>query len=767
MATAARRDAIKEEVKAVDADTEAFIAASLKNSQKIYYRGWVTLAQGDDKDKSRIIVISQFRVMTIRIGVLGKKVEDSCPILSMQHLSAEPEKNDQAVIKLVFDVTQGTLTFSTPRAKELVQMLIFMHESIALGRPALTKVLPKGFLDGYSGPEPDPQDGLIALYLAECDRVDTPPRLPVLDYLMTAFQLKTHLLDLRRCLMARDQDAYTKDCIALFNALAQSEWFNEVVVEEIPIKAQGVEAVSKILLSTQKSKITKLTIVDSKATRRGVEALAKALASGLHTLEHLNYSMNEVPDAGIVALCDGLTKGPVLSALTLSGTQLSAKGVKVLTTFLSTEKWLTGLKFLDLSDNKFGKAGSASLATWLSTSAARGLQGLYLVSCDLDPDVIMQALLKLQSTTLTTLNLNDNKFNKHSTASLLAKLVLQTNSMRTVLVSNTALTCTGFADIVTAGFYNKEGVLFSMDFSNNDLGPKAIKELKKAWETKKNKDPKFLSHTHLYRLVLSNNNLGQEGIVELVEMLEGSDLHSLIIDANVKPKVFGNNRDVGDALAVYVNKSPRLRELSIAGDNNSYLKADLAPLFPAIQATKTLQKLNVSRNRLENQGISILAQAVLVNTSLVELDCEGNQFKFQAFRDLAKALISHRSIQRVQFESDIRVIFEKEARSGQEARVLLAQIDATLDANVLKASGEQKADGNEITQFATVAEFDKQSRVRTQTTIDRAVLFANSRQSQADASDHHHGEGGGSTLGPPARIGLSTRSSRKMIDDSK
>jgi len=165
------------------------------------------------------------------------------------------------------------------------------------------------------------------VYLAECDRVDTLPRLPVLDYLMTAFQLKTHLLDLKRCLMPRDQDAYTKDCLALFSAVSQSEWFNEVVVEDVFIKAQGVEAVSKILLSTQKSKITKLTIVDTKATKRGVEALAKALANGLHTLEHLNYSKNEVPDAGVVALCDGLTKGPVLHALTLSGDQLNAKGL--------------------------------------------------------------------------------------------------------------------------------------------------------------------------------------------------------------------------------------------------------------------------------------------------------------------------------------------------------------------------------------------------------------------------------------------------------
>lgn len=750
----------KEESKPVDADTEAFIATTLKNSlQKVYFRGWVTLTQGDDKDKSRILVITQFRVMTIRIGVLGRKIEDSCPILGMQHLSIDP--NDNTVVKIVFDVTLGvTLTFSAAvnRTKEIIHTLLFMYDSLSLGRTPPTKVLPKGLLDGYLSPEPDAQDGLIAVYLAECDRVDTPPRLPVLDYLMTAFQLNTRLLDLKRCLLPKDQDAYTKDCIALFSAVTQSEWFNEIVVEDLPIKAQGVEAVAKILLSSQKSKITKLTITDNKAAKRGVEALAKSLASGMHTLEHLNYSMNEVPDAGVVALCDGLTKGPVLSALTLAGNQLTPKGVKVITTFLSTEKWLTGLRFLDLSDNKFGKVGSASVASWLGTSAARGLQGLYLVGCDLDVDVIIQALLKLQSTTLTTLNINDNKFNKHSTASLLAKLVLQTNSMGAILLSNTALTSTGFADIVTAGFYNKENVQFSMDFSNNDLGPKAIKELNKAWQTKKSKDPKFLAHTHLYRLVMSNNNLGQEGIIELCEMLEGSDLHSLVIDANVKVKVFGNNRDVGDALAVFVNKSPKLRVLSIAGDNNNYLKADLAPLFPAIQATKTLQRLNVGRNRLENQGVSLLAQAVLVNTSLVELDCDGNLFKFQGFRDLAKAVIQHKTMQRLQCEGDIRAMFEKEARYGHDVRMLLSQIDANLDTNILKASGEQKA-AQEITQFATVAEFDKQSRVRTQTTIDRAVLFSNSRASQAGEVDHE-----GQVGGPSARVGLSTRQSTRNID---
>jgi hypothetical protein len=67
--------------------------------------------------------------------------------------------------------------------------------------------------------EPDNQDGLLAAYLSECDYVSISQRIPVLDHLMTCFQLGDKTLDLDECFAFLGNEAPTKDVAALANSI--------------------------------------------------------------------------------------------------------------------------------------------------------------------------------------------------------------------------------------------------------------------------------------------------------------------------------------------------------------------------------------------------------------------------------------------------------------------------------------------------------------------------------------------------------------------
>ena len=57
----------------------AFINSLVSDShQEIYYRGWVDLFYEEKKSKPRILVITNFRIFSIRIAMLGRSVRAVC-----------------------------------------------------------------------------------------------------------------------------------------------------------------------------------------------------------------------------------------------------------------------------------------------------------------------------------------------------------------------------------------------------------------------------------------------------------------------------------------------------------------------------------------------------------------------------------------------------------------------------------------------------------------------------------------------------------------
>lgn len=627
----------------IEPDDQAFIETFMAdNNQEVYWQGWVVLYTKSNAaaKKERILVVTNFRVFTVKHGVLKRSTRQSLSVLDLEEITIHKDNDNQ--VHLVFGGQE--LDVQSDQIVEIVQAIIFAYKAVTYGLPRekLPKIeLPAKFYDGFVAPEPDTQDGLLASYCAACDYVGTPQKLPVLDYLMTGFEIGDKVLDLGECLGPVDKVS-TTDIQTVAAGLRYTHWFDELIAVDYAVRDEGLSALARVF-GTRGSIIKKLVLVNIKAGKVGFSALAHEIALGFHGLNYLNISKNPLGDAGLKTILDALlASNKVLGTLCLQSCGFSSKGFKELTTVLSTPAWRVGLKVLDVSDNSAGKAGTTALAEYLAQST--GLEQLYCMRCDVVPELLLEALshnAALANQSLATLNLSGNKMTKPAVP-LLCTILRQSGSLSHVYLVDCALTRSAFVELMEAALDNAHGARFWLELTNNDLGTKGAKELAEALQKRRAAGSKVES---LHTLILNANSLGADGVIALCNALTGLPVHTLSIDNNIKLGMFaGNGKEAGEAVAHFMNNTPSLRELSISGDDSHYLKAAGNPIITALKTNTSLQYLDISRNRLGDDGVKLLADALLVNRSLTSFTAERNRVGIKGLRELHQAVLKNTAL---------------------------------------------------------------------------------------------------------------------------
>jgi Ran GTPase-activating protein (RanGAP) involved in mRNA processing and transport len=213
-----------------------------------------------------------------------------------------------------------------------------------------------------------------------------------------------------------------------------------------------------------------------------------------------------------------------IATLSLRQCGISSKGFKSLQTLLQTPLWMQGLKVLDVSQNAAGKEGTKALATWLGSPEVT-LEQLHVTQCDLDLEALLKAITnnrKLYDQHLRVLNISGNKIGK-KTVPLILTLLINTGSMSQMFFSSCSLTRQAFVDIIDAALQNDRGLHFSLDFSNNELGPKGGKELGDLYAKWLKKTPSKITtagnhstctfiHTQQICLIPANNGMMRKHI---------------------------------------------------------------------------------------------------------------------------------------------------------------------------------------------------------------------------------------------------------------
>jgi len=686
------------ETKLIEADDNAFINSLVSEGhQEVYFRGWVDLFYEDKKSKKRILVVSSFRVYTIKVNMLGRSLRQQFPIRDLTLLKATEGR-----LHLEFANISQPAVIEHPEIIHIAQSVLFAYQSISLGRPKeeLAKIeIAPVFLQDYLPPEPDSQDALLASYLCECEYVGTPQRVPVLDHLMTAFQMNHHTLNLDECLSCLGSDTPTKDVQALVAALRSSDWFSELTaLGGVQLKNEGVAAVAPLL--SQPSSLHKLALINVKGGKSGFSSLATSLSKGVHSLTYLNISHNKFEDSGLQTIVQGLEESKkALHTLSLRNCGVSGKGLQSLCALLGKANWAKELKVLDIGENRAAKAGSQALAQWL-TNDQLSIEQLHLSSCELDLEILLPALSqnpKLYDGNLKSVDLSGNKLTKKASAAASA-LLATSGSLSQLQFSNCSLERAGFAALLDAAFANERGLRFSLDFSHNELGVKGARDLSEVYMRWLKKDMTARaasgsgsgsgsaapSHGSIHTLNLSECGLGVEGVVAVCKALSGTSINTLALDCNLKLGLFTSGKEAGEALAALVKNTPALKELSVAGDGNSHaLKGGVSGLVAALAHGCSLAHLDISKNRIGDEGAKELAESLAQNSSLTSLHVDHNRLSIKGIRLIHSGLTKNKTLEDWILPVDdlMKIVKSLPDKKIREVQSIVTELEMMMDRN--------------------------------------------------------------------------------------
>lgn len=287
----------------LDPDTLRFIDQQLigDTHQEVYYKGWADIEYVDKKLKPRLIVVSTFRLYVLKPGALGGLgIRQSFPLAHLRAVAPGTVPSaaglrqvcltfdDDAAVQKEFSLplgNGGAITLAHARVDVILQAVLFATQSVRHGRPAVCTAALTGpaaspsvaaWLAGFKPPCPDAQDGLLAAYLAECNRVGIAHRVSVLDYFMTCFQLDDGMFDFKAALAFLDGKDCTKDVLAIVSALKYSALFTTLVCVDIALGNNAATALATAF--DVPTAFTKLVLVNCRISRPSMTALGATLA---------------------------------------------------------------------------------------------------------------------------------------------------------------------------------------------------------------------------------------------------------------------------------------------------------------------------------------------------------------------------------------------------------------------------------------------------------------------------------------------------------
>ncbi|XP_044199253.1 NACHT, LRR and PYD domains-containing protein 12-like isoform X8 [Thunnus albacares] len=349
---------------------------------------------------------------------------------------------------------------------------------------------------------------------------------------------------------------------------------NEVLERMLPV----LKASKKALLG------------DCNLTDRCCEFISSVLSFKSSSLEELDLSSNQLQDSGIKLLSDGL-KNPncKLQRLSLKDCSITTKGCQSLATGLSSNS--SHLKELDLSYNKFHGGGLKVLSEVLNKCS---LETLRLCACGITEDGCKSLALALSSNPshLKNLDLSKNSFGGQAVAQLCGFLKHPDCQLERLWLFNTNLQKECAAALASA-LASNPSKLRELDLGANILEDAGVMELSSLL-----KDPNCKMET----LRLAGCRITDSGCAALATSLRSNPAHLRVLDLAIN-----DLRDHGvQLLSEFLAES--LCQLETLNLKCCTLTAGgCRSLTSALRGSSALRDLDLSYNRLMDQGVELLS----------------------------------------------------------------------------------------------------------------------------------------------------------------
>ncbi|XP_070283237.1 ribonuclease inhibitor isoform X3 [Myotis yumanensis] len=363
-------------------------------------------------------------------------------------------------------------------------------------------------------------------------------------------------------------------CKDMGSALRDNSALTELSLSSNELGDAGMHLVLQGLQPT--CKIQKLSLQSCNLSEACCGALSSVLRS-LPSLRELDLSYNQLRDAGLQLLCEGLLDPQChIEKLHLEYTNLTAASCEPLASVLRAKR---ELKILAVSNNDIGEAGTRTLCQGLADSTCP-LESFRLEGCGLtaancqDLSGILAAKASLKE-----LNLGNNKLGDAGIAELCSGLLSPGSRLKTLWLWECDFTASGCKDLC--------GVL------------RAKESLKV--------------------LSVAGNQFGDEGARLLCESLQdpGCQLKSLWL------KSCGLTAACCPHVSAMLAQNRSLQELDMS--NNKLEDEGVEVLCQGLrQPGATLRMLSVGDCEVTDKGCTSLAALLLATHSLLELDLSNN-----------------------------------------------------------------------------------------------------------------------------------------------
>nr|XP_048314143.1 ribonuclease inhibitor isoform X2 [Myodes glareolus] len=322
-------------------------------------------------------------------------------------------------------------------------------------------------------------------------------------------------------------------CRALPDVLRSLPTLRELHLSDNPLGDAGLKLLCEGLLDPQ-CRLEKLQLEYCNLTATSCEPLASVLRVK-PDFKELVLSNNDLHEAGVQMLCKGLKDSACqLESLKLENCGVTSANCRDLCDVLASK---ASLLHLDLGSNKLGNAGIAALCSGLLLPSCR-LKTLWLWECDITAEGCKDLCRVLRAKqSLKELSLAGNELRDEG-AQLLCESLLepgcQLESLWIKTCSLTAACCSHICSVLT-----KNRSLLELQMSSNPLGDPGVLELCKAlgqpdtvlrvlWlgdcdvtdNACSSLAAVLLANRSLQELDLSNNCMGDLGVLQLMESLK-------------------------------------------------------------------------------------------------------------------------------------------------------------------------------------------------------------------------------------------------------
>lgn len=330
-----------------------------------------------------------------------------------------------------------------------------------------------------------------------------------------------------------------------------------------------------------------------------------------------DFSNNHINDFGELAQALGDYQAQIIT-FKIDNCRINDEDMAFLLQSLNENENMYAIKDLSLVGNKLNDLACEQLSDYINTLFETDENG-HLTSLSVGPvatpATILSALID-SIPPLKVLVLNETKINEHD-MSLLIQYVSMATCLRVIDLSGCTISDNTFELLLTAINDNPSIETIALKLNLMKLTGKKFTILLDAISAPNEFSKKITE------LSLSENKLTQE---ELVKLANASVNLTKCRSVSLARNFYHRNTNVSSDLMLLIENCPVLTCLDISGNDSYYLQEEGAKFLTFLMTSTHLRQLNVSKNRIGDDGIRRLIELIQVNPNFDRIKMDGSNF---------------------------------------------------------------------------------------------------------------------------------------------